>query len=248
MISTPKTLKPAFPHILVLVGASRTAATYLLSAMLLAGSSPDQDVLASALRTFTAVAPREFLMKLERQRPTAVSAAVRAQIVASLPKEGEVRKLSASQQAKLQSLTAVLQVHDRQSVYVLKVIAAPQAFVGLHARAVVLISQSTIDLLTGSELQALVAHETGHEFVWEQYDAASKRGDRNRTQELELYCDGISIITLLSIGADPNSLISAVEKISSFNRSRFGIALNENSYPSVARRMQFDKAVIQWAK
>jgi hypothetical protein len=126
------------------------------------------------------------------------------------------------------------------------VIAVPQAFVGLYARSVVLLSEQALNLLTSGELQALVAHEIGHEYVWQEYEAASADKDYSRLQQLELYCDGVAIITLQQIGADPADLFAAVRKVSLYNRSRFGMALNEEGYPTLASRKEFSKSVIAW--
>jgi hypothetical protein len=43
-------------------------------------------------------------------------------------------------QRKLAGLAPLLQAAQRESVYAIKVIDVPQAFVGLHARTVILIS------------------------------------------------------------------------------------------------------------
>ena len=86
----------------------------------------------------------------------------------SLPAEGRVTKLKESQQRKLDSLGVVLQLHQRQSVYEFAVFESapkPFAFIGLHQRAVLLISDVALDLLETPELQASVAHEIGHEYV-----------------------------------------------------------------------------------
>jgi hypothetical protein len=112
------------------------------------------------------------------------------------------------------------------SVYVVKVIAVPQAAIGLHARTALLISEAALILLSADELQALVAHEIGHEYVWLEYERAFGLADRNRLKALELVCDGIAIVTLHGLGMDPSRLIASVDKIGRFNRERFGTAIN----------------------
>jgi hypothetical protein len=129
------------------------------------------------------------------------------------------------------------------SVYVIKVIAVPQAAIGLHGRAVLLISETALTLLGADELQAMVAHEIGHDYVWLEYERAFGLADRNRLKELELVCDGIAIVTLHGLGMDPSRLMAGVEKISRFNRERFGTANNEGSYPTLAHRRAFARAL-----
>ena len=119
----------------------------------------------------------------------------------------------------------------------------PQAAIGLHARAVVLISESALTLLDADELQALVAHEVGHEYVWTERERSFRLADRSRLKDLELMCDGIAIVTLHGLGMDVSRLMSGVQKISRFNRERFGTANNERDYPTLAERQAFARAM-----
>ena len=89
----------------------------------------------------------------------------------------------------------------------------------------------------------LVAHEVGHEYVWTERERAFRLGDRSRLKDLELMCDGIAIVTLQGLGMDVSRLMSGVQKISRFNRERFGTANNELDYPSLAQRQVFARAM-----
>ena len=190
--------------------------------------------------------PRTFAQWLHTARPTPVSAETKARILASLPPEGEVTDLRAAALQKLAGLGRVFHAMDRDSVYVVKVIDVAQAAVGLHARAVVLISETALGLLTTDELLAVAAHEIGHEYVWDEYAHAIALGDRNRTKELELMCDAIAIVTLDGLGVDSSRLISALEKLSRFNHDRFGTARNEQNYPTIPERRAFARSVCTW--
>ena len=108
----------------------------------------------------------------------------------------------------------------------------PQAFVGLHARAVVLISLQALRLLTEEELRALVAHETGHEYVHAEYERATAAGRNGRLQELELVCDIIAVVTLHAIGQKASSLVAGIEKLLRFDRHHFGRDMEHPDYPS----------------
>ena len=66
----------------------------------------------------------------------------------------------------------MLKLHGRDTDYLFKVVESPQARIAIHARFVVLITDTALRLLTPSQLQALVAHEIGHEYVWEEYEEA----------------------------------------------------------------------------
>jgi predicted Zn-dependent protease len=96
-------------------------------------------------------------------------------------------------------------------------------------------------LLDSEELQAVVAHEIGHEYVWQEYAVARARNDTARLRELELACDSIAVLTLARIGVKPDRLVTAVEKELRFNHDRFGRPNNENSYPSLKTRRELVK-------
>jgi hypothetical protein len=157
--------------------------------------------------------------------------------------EGEVRKLNSSQRRKIQSLKPFLGPAEHPA-YDVKVIAVPQAFIGLYERAVLLISASALSLWSSDELQAVAAHEIGHEYVWPQYQSAIDEKQRIRLQHLELYCDGIAILTLQRLGRDPSHLTAALEKAIRYNRDHYGQAINEDDYPTLDQRRQFHRALV----
>ena len=180
---------------------------------------------------------------LDACRPAPVSAEEKKAVLRSLPPEGEVTGLAERERRKLSDLTAVLRLHKRESVYLIKVISVPQAWIGLHARAVVLISLPALQLLDSEELQALVAHEVGHEYLWKEYAAAQKDNNNARLSELELASDGMAVLTLQRLGLRPDRLISGLEKASWFNREHLGWATNEKSYPSLKARRHLVKVM-----
>lgn len=107
----------------------------------------------------------------------------------------------------------------------------PQAFVGLHARTVVLISMPALRLMSEDELRALVAHETAHEYIDAEYERAMAEGRSGRLQDLELVCDIIAVITLHAIDQKAFSLVAGIEKIVRFDRAYFG-SLEYPDYPT----------------
>ena len=175
-----------------------------------------------------------------------MSAEHKARALSSLPEEGEVTNLNAAARQKLAALVEVLRATDRDSVYDIKVMAVPQAAVALHERAIILISEPALTLLDADELQALVAHEVGHEYVWAERERAFRLADHSRLKDLELMCDAIAVVTLHGLGMDVSRLMAGVEKISRYNRERFGTADNEKDYPTVAERQAFAASVLAW--
>jgi hypothetical protein len=193
-----------------------------------------------------AMDPSAFVQFLKTARPKPVSAEDKARALSSLPPEGEVTNLDAAARLKLAALVEVLRATDRDSVYDIKVMAIPQAGMALHARAIILISEPALTLLDADELQAQVAHEVGHEYVWGERERSVKLADHRRLKDLELMCDAIAVVTLHGLGMDVSRLMAGVEKISRFNRKRFGMADNEKDYPTVAERQEFARSVLAW--
>jgi len=179
-------------------------------------------------------------------RPPQISPALKAQMIALLPKEGEVQP-SAKGQAKLAALGPILKYHERASTVDLKVIRAGQLFIGFYARAAILITEEALDLLSAEELQAVVAHELAHEYFWDEYELARQHEHYARVQELELRCDGIAIITLSRLGLDPSCLMSAVNKLTRFGEVAGAEAL-ARLYPARAERTRFMHSMVELVK
>jgi len=187
--------------------------------------------------------PSAFVQFLKTARPEPVSAEDRARATSALPVEGEVTDFSGSTRRKLAALNDVLRATGRESVYEIRVIDVPQAGLALYARAVILVSEAALTLLDADELQASLAHEIGHDYVWTEREHALQLADHIRLKDLELVCDAIAIVTLHDLGIDVSRLISGVQKTSRFNRQRLGTANNESDYPTLAQRQAFARAM-----
>jgi hypothetical protein len=175
-------------------------------------------------------------LDLDACRPAPVSIAEKIKVLQSLPVNGVVTQLGLGERRKLDAIDPVLRAHARTGVYDIRVISVPQAWTGLYERAVLLISLRALTLLSSEELEALVAHEIGHEYVWQRYADAKAYKDTKTLRELELVCDVIAIRTLARVGIRPERLPTATEKISWYNRERFGVPLDEGNYPSLNER------------
>jgi len=209
-----------------------------------------ESLVDSALRFFIGNDSNTPGFDLDKARPQPVGLEFKATVLNSLPKEGRITKFKETQLRKLASLDAILRLHQRQSVYehvVFKSTPLPFAFIGLNHRVALLISDAALDLLDVEELQATVAHEIGHEYVWAEYLEAEKRHDERRLKELELICDGIAILTLRRAGLNPAPLLTAAQKITNYNRLSTGPAANAYRYPSADERNRFAQAIRAWA-
>jgi hypothetical protein len=197
---------------------------------------------ARALRFFERLREQQPATLLVALRPPPVDPGTRAAILAALPEAGEIEPDSAEAE-KLAVMEEVLVYHDRWSVFETKIIDLPQAFIGLYGRTVLLISRPAMQLLTGAELRALVAHEMGHDFFWTDYQRARVALDHAALQELELKCDGIGVLTMVALGLDPALLRVAERKITRFNEG-FAVA-NAGEYPDPRDRDRFARGLAQ---
>jgi len=179
--------------------------------------------------------PLALLRLVDERRPAPVPPAVRAQVLAELPSKGEVRDLSPSERRKLAALTPVLDVAQRRSVYAIKVIDVPHAFIGIHERSVILITRSALEVMSEDELRAALSHETAHEYVHGDYERARIDTRRGRLQDLELVCDIIAVLTLRAVGQEALALPAVIEKILRFNWSHFGYEMDP-AYPDFLLR------------
>ena len=116
--------------------------------------------------------PRVFTDWLETHRPSSMSPGDKVRILESLPPKGEITNLDEAGRQKVAALKQLLQATDRGSVYEVKVTDVAYARVVVFVQSVILISKSALMLLDAQELQALTAHEIGHEYFTVDYERA----------------------------------------------------------------------------
>jgi hypothetical protein len=205
-------------------------------------AAPERPVAERALTFFVTLPRGDVAAALRSRRPSPISLDDRNRALTSLPRKGALRP-SDDENEKLATLTRVLVFHERSMVVHVEIIDVVQAFVGLHARSIILISRRALQLLSSAELQALVAHEIGHDYFWNEYQRAQERNDMRVLRAVELKCDGIAALTLVTLGIDPRILTSAARKLTWVNE-KLGATANSSDYPSVSERERFVLAVL----
>jgi hypothetical protein len=183
-----------------------------------------------------ATAPRVFADWLETHRPPSVSPGQKALILETLPSDGEITHLDDAGRQKLAALKQLLQATDRESVYEVKVTDVAYARIVVFARSIILISKSAFMLLDAEELQALAAHEIGHEYFTVDYESAFRIRDHRRLKDLELLCDAIAIVTVHRLGMNPARLLGAIEKITRYNQKLFATRIDGRRGKRVAAK------------
>ena len=132
--------------------------------------------------------------------------------------------------------------------YEIKVIDLPQAVIVLHARALLLISAPAIALVNAAELQAMAAHEIGHEIRLDRMESCSSTRRSGATQGAGAGLRRDCRCHLAPARMDPSKVIDGVEKVTRFNRELFGSATNEMSYPTLAERRAFAREIDRWLR
>jgi hypothetical protein len=178
---------------------------------------------------------------LNGSRPEPLSRGECDAVIAMLPRDGELQP-NATETAKIAATRQVLQYHHRSELVTFKVIEVGHAFVGLHARSVLLASRDALSLVSPDEFAALVAHEIAHDYMWQEYRSAMDRQDHKKMQELELRCDGIAVLTLRRLGIDTETLVSAVRKVTRLNERRGAVA-RRSSYVPLKERIMFIRTI-----
>jgi hypothetical protein len=191
---------------------------------------------------FATLPPGDTKAILDMVRPHPIDPASKARALNRLPPEGELTP-NPDEAAKLERIVPILVYHDRHGIVDTKVIDVPLGAIALYARSVLLASREALRVLSVAELQALVAHEMGHEYFWDAYERARENQDVGAVQEVELKCDGIAAITLKELGYDPFRLTAAARKLTQFNEARAATA-NALNYPSLTDRNRFVKRVL----
>lgn len=208
--------------------------------------TPKQSKLgAKALQFFAQIEDANFDLYLKRVRLPQVTAEVKARVHAQLT-QAEIVKPSEKIQAKLGALRPILQYHERDGVLDIHIFNTPQAFVGMKGRAALFLSENIFRLLSTEELQAVVAHELGHEYFWGELLQA--RGQKNYAllREIELRCDGIAVITLNRLGVDALKLLSAITKLTTFNAQ--DIISDPLYHPLLSDRIDFIRGMRELVK
>jgi Zn-dependent protease with chaperone function len=95
--------------------------------------------------------------------PAPLASEEREAIWATLPASGEA-ELNESARSKVEHLQRILAAYKRDGAIRITVARLPYASAALYGRALLILSDHTVRILTAEELQAVVAHELGHEF------------------------------------------------------------------------------------
>ena len=197
----------------------------------------------AALAYFDNVRGASFASYLKSIRPRQLSPELKSKLIAIFPKQDIVHP-SGKALEKLAALDPVLEYYDRRSVVDLLVVRMGQPIV-LFLAGVVVISEEALGLLSARELQAVVAHEMGHEYFWNEWQTARLNREYEKIQEIELLCDGMAIVALSQLGLEPQTFIVAITKIT---RAHDGPRINMEYYTSLEERIKFCNTMLDMVR
>jgi hypothetical protein len=212
----------------------------------IASNAPAQSGFLASPRELLAMDPRAFAEWLDSNRPKPMAEDERARIFGSLPRQGRRTHFDAAGRQKLAGMQAFLRAAGHDSTYEILVVEAPQLRIGVYARRVILVPEPALNLLDVAELDAQLAHETGHAYLWGDDAPASEMNNR-RAKDLELLCDAIALATLHRLRLDPSRLMTGIEKITRYNW-KFDKNVDEGNYPTLAERRRYARDVSAWLK
>ena len=198
----------------------------------------------AALAYFDKVRGGSFASYLKSIRPRQLSPELKTKLIAIFPKQDIVQP-SGKGLEKLAALDPVLEYYGRRSVVDLLVVRMGQPLVLFLAGAAVVISEEALGLLSAKELQAVVAHEMGHEYFWNEWQTARLNREYEKIQEIELLCDGMAIVALSQLGLEPQTFIVAITKIT---RAHDGPRINMEYYTSLEERIKFCNTMLDMVR
>src|SRR5262249_17188920 len=194
----------------------------------------------AALAYFDKVRGGSFASYLKSIRPRQLSPELKTKLIAIFPKQDIVQP-SGKGLEKLAALDPVLEYYGRRSVVDLLVVRMGQPIVLFLAGAAVVISEEALGLLSAKELQAVVAHEMGHEYFWNEWQTGGLNNEYEKMQEIELRCDGMAIVALSQLGLEPQTFIMAITKIT---RAHGGPRINMEYYTPLEERIKFCNTIL----
>ncbi len=195
---------------------------------------------ARAFSFFAQLETQNFDEYLRRARLPRVSEAFKAEVLAQLPRN-ETVEATANQLRKLAGLEPLLRYHERAGVIEIRVIRERGAFIRFQGRAVLVITEAALTLLSAEELQAVVAHELGHEYFWGELMEARRQKAHATMREIELRCDGIALIALRRLGLEPARLLTATSRLRLFNAR--AVSTDPFYHPTMDERQRFNQAM-----
>ena len=110
---------------------------------------------------------------------------------------------------------------------------------------VLAISNGLADPLSDDELAAIMAHELGHSYFEDEMASARKTMNARAMKVVELKCDAVAILSLISLDRDPTLYLRALKRIGEINRRKGRSYSIFQSHPDPFERALFSQRFIR---
>jgi hypothetical protein len=210
----------------------------------LSSTLADFDIASRASRIaalFTAKSLADVHAEITAMRPPAVSASDKQILLRDLPQvTGSTRVTGPQLDCLAARLQTTLEFHGRAGVVELVLFRDPRPIVFSKPGVVVGLSTEVVKLVGDDDaaLVGVVAHELAHEYVAiAKFDARASK-DKVKLQELELFCDGVAVVTLLALRLDPARYSTALTKICTHSHAAREMNDGSGTHPALATRLR----------
>jgi hypothetical protein len=220
-------------------------------ALLLAGSlwlpcalaqDKTEDQIARVKANFAGKSLADINSALASMRPEAFDESDKKKLLEYLPLVTAGNRIS--DRKRLECLVARLQsalrLHGRAGIVEILVFNDPRPIVYNKPGVVVVLSTEVLKIVGGDDAAfvGVVAHELAHEYVAMQMLYALRARHNVRIRELELFCDAVAVVTLLSLQMNPTSYSEALERICRHSQAAASLNDGSSSHPSLNARLK----------
>jgi Zn-dependent protease with chaperone function len=201
-----------------------------------------EEQIARVKANFAGKSLAEINSALASMRPEPFSESDKKKLLEDLPLVTAANRIS--DRNRLEHLVARLQgalrLHGRAGIVEIIVFNDPRPIVYNKPGVVVVLSTEVLKIVRGDDaaLVGVVAHELAHEYVAMRMLYALRASDDFRIRELELFCDAVAVVTLLSLQMNPNSYSEALERICRHSQAAEHLNDGSSSHPSLDARLR----------
>ena len=206
-----------------------------------------EDQIARVMANFEGKSLADINSALASMRPKPLNESDKKKLLEDLPLVTAANRIS--DRKRLEHLVARLQdalrFHARAGVVEIIVFNDPRPIVYNKPGVVVVLSTEVLKIVgvDDAALVGVVAHELSHEYVAMAMLYALRAGDDVRIRELELFCDAVAVVTLLSLHMNPASYSEALKRICRHSQAAAALNDGSSSHPSLDARLKLIAAL-----
>jgi hypothetical protein len=201
-----------------------------------------EEQIARVRSNFIGKSLAEINAALASMRPDAVSESDKKKLLEDLPLVTAANRVN--DHKRLEHLVArvqgALKLHGRAGIMEIIVFNDSRPIVYNKPGVVVVLSTEVLKIVGDDDaaLIGVVAHELAHEYVALPMLYALRAANNLKTSELELFCDAVAVVTILSLRMNPDSYRKALERICRHSQEAAFLNEGSGSHPSLDARLR----------